>query len=53
MAQKTLEQMTVEELKALGYDQVKILSQAQVNVNLIEAELAKRKDGTATPTKKA
>ena len=34
--------MTDEALKALGYDQVKLLQATQNNIGLIEQELAKR-----------
>lgn len=34
--------MTVEALKALAYDQLRILQQTQVNINTIEAEINKR-----------
>jgi hypothetical protein len=40
--QKTLEEMTVEELKALAYDQIVLLQQTQNNINLIQAEINKR-----------
>jgi hypothetical protein len=41
--QKTLEQMTVDELKALAYDQLVLLQQTQNNINLLQAEINKRK----------
>ena len=41
--QKTLEQMTVEELKSLAYDQILLLQQTQNNINLLQAEINKRK----------
>jgi phosphoribosyl-ATP pyrophosphohydrolase len=34
--------MTIEELKALCYDQIVLLNQAQANINVIQAELQKR-----------
>lgn len=34
--------LSVEQLKALAYDQVKLLNQTQQNLNMIEQELAKR-----------
>lgn len=34
--------MTVAELKAICYDQILLLNQAQQNVNIIQQELAKR-----------
>ena len=34
--------MTVEQLKALGYDQVKILNQTQANLQSIENVMAKK-----------
>ena len=37
-----LTKLTDEALKALGYDQVKLLNQTQTNLTLIEQELAKR-----------
>jgi hypothetical protein len=37
-----LTQLTEEALKALGYEQVKMLNAAQNNLALIEQELAKR-----------
>jgi hypothetical protein len=42
-------QCTLEQLKALAYDQVVLLNQAQVNLNVLQSEIAKReaerKDG--------
>ena len=40
--QKTVEAMSVEELKALCYDQIVLLQQAQNNVNILQAEINKR-----------
>ena len=40
---KDITTLTVEELKALAYDQILLLNQAQQNIQIIEAELAKRK----------
>ena len=42
-----IEKMTTEQLKALVYDQIVLLNQAQANINVIQAELAKRQ---AAPT---
>lgn len=39
---KTVEQMTVEELKAIAYDQWVLFQQIQNNLNILQAELAKR-----------
>jgi len=41
--QKTIEEMTIDELKALAYDQVVLLQQTQNNINLLQAEIQKRK----------
>jgi len=39
---QSIETMTELELKALCYDQILLLNQAQQNINIIQAELAKR-----------
>jgi phosphoribosyl-ATP pyrophosphohydrolase len=39
---KTIDQMTVTELKALAFDQMVILQQTQNNINIIQAEITKR-----------
>ena len=36
--------MTIEQLKALGFDQMQILNQTQQNLNVIYAEIEKRKN---------
>lgn len=36
--------MTVEQIEALGYNQVKLLNQTQHNLSVIEAELEKRRN---------
>ena len=41
---KDITTLTVEELKALAYDQILLLNQAQQNVNIIQQELAKRQN---------
>jgi len=41
--QKSIEQMTVDELKGLCYDQIVLLQQTQNNINLLQAEIQKRK----------
>lgn len=38
-----VEQMTVTELKALAYEQFVLLQQTQNNINILQAELAKRR----------
>jgi hypothetical protein len=43
-AQKTVETMTLEELKSLWYDRFKILQMEQNNINILEAEIQKRKN---------
>ena len=40
--QKKIEDMTVEEIKALCYDQLVLLQQTQNNINLLQAEINKR-----------
>ena len=42
--QKTIEELSVSELKALAYDQVVLLQQTQNNINIIQAEIAKREN---------
>lgn len=37
-----LNEQTVEQLKALGYDQMAILEQTQANLRAIQQELSKR-----------
>jgi hypothetical protein len=37
-----ISQMTLEQLKALAYDQLVILNQTQANINVIQAEIKKR-----------
>ena len=39
-----LEEMTIEQLEALCYRQIVLLNQTQQNINIIQAELAKRQD---------
>ena len=39
-----LEEMTLDQLKALAYDQIVVLNQAQANINLIQAEINKRNE---------
>lgn len=41
-----ISEMTDEQLKALGYDQVKLLQATQSNLALIEQELARRMQPT-------
>jgi len=38
--------LTIEQLKALGFDQMVLLQQTQNNLNLILAEIEKRKQAT-------
>ena len=40
--QKTIEEMSVSELKALTYDQFILLQQTQNNINILQAEIAKK-----------
>lgn len=40
-----LEDMTLEHLKSLAYDQLVELQRIQTNINLIQAEISKRKSG--------
>ena len=37
-------QLTLEQLKALAYDQIVILNQTQANINAIQAEIVKRQN---------
>jgi len=37
-----LEEMTLEQLKALCYDQILVMNQAQANINILQAEITKR-----------
>ena len=41
--------MTVEQLKALAYDQIAIASNAQKNIQAIEAEIAKKQTPVGDP----
>jgi hypothetical protein len=43
--------LTMEQLKALAYDQIVILNQAQANLNTIQAEIAKREQAAKEPVK--
>jgi hypothetical protein len=36
--------LTIEQLKALAYDQILLLQQTQNNLNLIQAEIKKREE---------
>jgi hypothetical protein len=38
--------LTLTELKALAYDQIMLIQQSQNNLNLIQAEIEKRKQAT-------
>ena len=40
--QKTIEEMSVSELKALAYDQFILLQQTQNNINILQAEIQKK-----------
>jgi hypothetical protein len=40
--EKKIEEMTLEELKSLCYDQIVILQRTQNNVNILQAEINKR-----------
>ena len=42
-------QMSDEKLKALCYDQIVLLNQAQANINAIQQELAKRRQAEVSP----
>ena len=37
-----LEEMTLEQLKALAYDQIVLLNQTQANISILQAEIEKR-----------
>ena len=39
---KTIKDFTIIELKAMAYDQLIIIEQAQVNIKLINTEIAER-----------
>jgi hypothetical protein len=39
---KTIEEMSVIELKALCYEQIVLLQQTQNNINVLQAEIQKR-----------
>ena len=41
---KTLAEMTLIELKAMAYDQFALLEQCQQNLQIINAEIAKRQE---------
>jgi len=43
--------LNLEQLKALAYDQVKLLNQTQHNIQVLEAEMAKRKPAPVPPLK--
>ena len=36
--------MTIDQLKSLGFDQIQLLNQTQQNLNVIYAEIEKRKN---------
>ena len=40
--QKTIEEMSIEELKAICYDQFLLLQQTQNNINILQAEITKK-----------
>jgi hypothetical protein len=42
MMEKTLEELSLIELKALAYDQLAVLERSQQNLRVINAEIAKR-----------
>jgi hypothetical protein len=44
-----LDGMTIEQLEALCYRQIVILNQTQQNINIIQAELAKRQNAGNSP----
>ena len=44
-----LKDMTLEQLKALCYDQIVILNQAQANINLLQSEINKRAEKPEQP----
>jgi len=37
-----LEELTIEQLKALAYDQIVLLNQTQANISILQAEIDKR-----------
>ena len=39
-----LDKLTIEQLKAMAYEQIKIFEQARQNIVFIEQEIAKRKE---------
>ena len=43
---KPIGQMTVDELKVLAYDQLKIFEQTRNNLQILETEINKRKEST-------
>jgi hypothetical protein len=47
-----IEQMTVEQLKALAYDSLVLIEQSQNNLKLINQELAKRAEVKEVPEAK-
>ena len=42
--------LTIEQLKALAYDQIVLIQQSQNNLNLIQAEIQKRMSMTQQTT---
>jgi len=38
-----ISKLTIEQLKALAYDQIMLIQQSQNNLNLIQAEIEKRR----------
>lgn len=47
--QTDITKMTVQELKALAYDQISLLEQTKLNLQLIQQEIAKKgQNGTTT-----
>ncbi len=49
---KTIEQMTIEELKSLGYDQMNELARVQQNLQIINARIAELSKPKEEPKKK-
>lgn len=47
-----MDKYTVEQLKALAYDQMVSLERSQTNLRLINAELSKREEAPKEPKKK-
>ena len=43
--QKPITEMTLTELKAMAYDQIGLLERCQHNLQIINAEIAKRQEG--------